>query len=74
MVNKQNFRYWSNENPCEIFTQNFHDPKVVVWCGVGSFGMIGPYFFEDKNNLAVTVTPERYVNMLETILIPVLNR
>nr|XP_022903109.1 uncharacterized protein LOC111415594 [Onthophagus taurus] len=74
MVNKQNFRYWSNENPREIFTQNLHNPKVIVWCGVGSFGIIGPYFFEDENNRAVTVTSERYVNMLETFLIPELNR
>ena len=68
MVDKQNFRYWSNENPQEIITNNLHNPKVIVWCAVGSFGIIGPYFFENENNLPITVTSERYVNMLETFL------
>lgn len=32
--------------------------------------MIGPYFFEDERGNAVTLTSERYVNMLETFLAP----
>lgn len=74
VVNKQNFRYWGVENPHELFTKNLHSPKVVVWCGVASFGIIGPYFFEDENNRSVTVNSERYINMLQTFLIPELIR
>jgi len=26
-----------------------HSPKVTVWCGVGAFGTVGPYFFKNDN-------------------------
>lgn len=72
-VNKQNCRYWSEENPQHIHEQPLHDLKVSVWCGVSSFGIIGPYFFEE-NNQTVTINSERYVHMLETFLGPELRR
>ena len=32
-----------------IFTRNLYIPeKITVWCWVASFGVIAPYFFEDK--------------------------
>lgn len=68
-VNKQNFRYWANENPREIHERPLHSPKVTVWCAVSKFGIIGPYFFED-NGRTVTVTAERYVTMLEEFFEP----
>jgi len=37
---------------------------LSVWCGIASFGVLGPYFFEDNEGAAVTVTSERYVAML----------
>jgi hypothetical protein len=43
---------------------------VTVWCGVASFGIIGPYFFEDCNGHAIIVTSDRYVNMLNVFLLP----
>ena len=55
MVNKQNFRYWSQNNPCELHQRPLHSPKVIVWCAMGSFGMWGPYFFEEEGT-TVTVT------------------
>ena len=36
-------------------------------------GVIGPYFFEE-NDVAVTVTSERYIEMLNTFFIPLLRR
>lgn len=72
-VNKQNFRYWATENPCNIHEKPLHSPKVTVWCAVAKFGVIGPYFFEE-NGVTVTVTSQRYVHMLNTFLRPDLQR
>ena len=56
-VNKQNCRMWGTENP--------HSQKrVTVWCGFWSRGIIGPFFFENKQQLAVTVNGGRYRAML----------
>jgi hypothetical protein len=63
-VNKQNFRYWSSTNPIELHERPLHSSKVTVWCAISSFGIIGPYFFEDERERAVSVTGPRYVHML----------
>ena len=65
-VNKQNYRYWPPENPQEIHQHPLHSESLTVWCGIASFGVLGPYFFEDDEGEAVTVTSERYVAMLRT--------
>ena len=44
-VNKQNFRYWSQNNPREVHQRPLHSPKVAVWCTIFEFGVWGPYFF-----------------------------
>lgn len=69
LVNKQNFRYWATENPCEIYERPLHSPKVTVWCAVSSSKIIGPYFFEE-NGETVTVNSQRYAHMLQTFFIP----
>lgn len=43
-----------------------HPPEVTVWCAVGSFGIIGPYFFEE-NRVTVTVNSVRYIHMVDDI-------
>jgi len=67
-VNKQNFRYWSATNPIELNERPLHSSKVTVWCAISSFGIIGPYFFEDEGEEAVTVIGPHYVHMLENFL------
>jgi len=47
-VNKQNFRYWAENNPRQIHERPLHSPKVTVWCAISKFGVIGPYFFEPQ--------------------------
>jgi hypothetical protein len=37
---------------------------LTFWCGIAFFGVPGPYFFEDNEDALVTVTSERYVEML----------
>jgi hypothetical protein len=49
----QNCHYWATENPRSIHQKPLHSEKVIVWCGVESFGVIGPYFFEDEAGRAV---------------------
>jgi hypothetical protein len=63
-INKQNFYYWAEENPRQLHQRPLHIEKVTVWCAVASFGVIGPYFFEDDEGIAVTVTSDRYTKML----------
>jgi len=69
-VNSQNCHYWATENPHDIHQKPLHSVKVIVWCGVASFGVIGPYFFEDKAGRAVTVNAAHYTEMLRTFLEP----
>ena len=47
---------------------------MTAWCGIASFGVLSPYFFEDNEGAAVTVTSERYVAMLGTFCEPELRR
>ena len=69
-VNKQNMRFWSRENPRIAHASELHPRKVIVWCGVTSEGIIGPCFFEYPCENAVTVTGERYREMLENFVQP----
>ena len=69
-VNKQNFQYWSAANPHELHQHPTYDPKVTVWCAVWSRGVTGPYFFEDEDGKAITVTSQRYTEMVNEFLSP----
>ena len=59
-VNKQNCRFWCEENSQIIYEQPLNSPKLTVWCGFGSGGIIGPYFFQNEAGDTVTVNGERY--------------
>lgn len=72
-VSKQNTRYWSANNPQEIHPRPLHSPKVTVWCAVTAERIFGPYFFEDNEGKTVTVTSDRYVDMLNNFFIPSLD-
>lgn len=69
-VNKQNCRIWGDENPRDIHQVPLHSERVTVWCGLWSGGIIGPYFFENEEGVAVTVNGDRYRAMLRTFLWP----
>ena len=69
-VNKQNCRFWGLENPRAIHQRELHPLKCTVWCGVTSGRIIGPYFFENEDSSATTVTSERYRAMLENFVRP----
>ena len=69
-VNKQNTRFWGTENSRQVHAIPLHPVKVTAWCGVTSERVIGPFFFEDANENAVTVTAERYRDMLVNFVQP----
>ena len=72
-VNKQNFRYWAGANLHELHERSLQSDGVTVWCAVGEFGVLGPYFFEDEDGCAVTIISVRYTETLENFLQPQLN-
>lgn len=63
-VNKQNIRYWDDTNPRFFTEEPLHAPQVVVWCGLWSGGIIGPFFFDS------TVNSDGYLDMLQSFLLP----
>ena len=73
-VNKQNYRYWAPENPQQLHQRPLHSERLTVWCGIASFGVLGPYCFEDNEGAAVTVTSKRYMAMLRNFCEPELGR
>lgn len=68
-VMKQNCRIWGTERPTEVVFRQGQSAHVTVWCGVASWGIVGPYFFEERGKV-VTVTGARYRRMLQEFLIP----
>jgi hypothetical protein len=67
-VNSQNCHYCTTENPRITHHKTLQSKKVIVWCGVASFGVMGPYFLEDEAGRAVKVNLARHSEMLRTFL------
>ena len=42
--------------------------RVTVWCGFWSRGIVGPFFFENKQGEAVTINGDRYQAILNEFL------
>ena len=47
-----------------IHKQPTRAQKVTICCGITNERIIGPYFFEDGNELTATVTGHKYRNMI----------
>ena len=71
-ANKQSYRYWADSNPIEVHERPLHSSKVTVWCAVSSHEIIGPYVFENEARITITVTSDRYVEMLQSFVAPAL--
>ena len=47
IVNRYNCTYWSTENPHTKFSMPNTKEWMMVWCGLSSNGLLGPYFFDE---------------------------
>ncbi|CAM1304959.1 Uncharacterised protein r2_g1479 [Pycnogonum litorale] len=56
--------FWGSSRPNEVATKPLHSPKCTVWAAISARGIIGPIFIEESG-AAVTVTKERYVEVLK---------
>jgi hypothetical protein len=52
--------------PHQLHQKPLHSAKVTAWCVISSSGIIGPYFFQDSNEIATTITSAHYVRMIQT--------
>ncbi len=64
LVNQQNSVYYDTVNPHIHYETQLNQMGVLVWAGMSSFGMFGPYFF-NRN-----CTRETYLHMLLNYLVP----
>jgi hypothetical protein len=64
-VFRHNCRIWGSENPHVVREHERDTPKLNVWCGLTSAGVIGAFFFQGK-----TVTGAVYLDMLENCIMP----
>ena len=64
-INTQNNRIWSDRTPDVVAECQLHPPRCTAWCAVGSSGIIGPIWIEDDAGEVLTVTAERYRQVLQ---------
>ena len=68
IVNRHNCTYWSTETPHAKFSMPNTGEWMMVWCGLSSNGLLGPYFFDE------TVTGSTCRQMLVDYAWPQLQR
>jgi len=61
-VNSQNSHIWASENPNTIHEEPLHSEKIVVWCGMSRWRVIGPIFFD------ANVTTAAYMEIFNTFV------
>ena len=57
----ENYVFWDSEVPNEVAERPLHSVKCTAWCAISRHGIIGPYWFEDDEEKAVTINSERYI-------------
>jgi len=62
--------YWSEVNPNELHVKPLHSQRVTEWFGISMCCIAGLYFFEDETGSVISVTSNRYVDMMNEFLFP----
>jgi hypothetical protein len=60
----QKTRFLDFERPDVIVQKPLHSTRVTIWCAVSAHGILGPYFIEDEEGNALSVTQESYRDMV----------
>lgn len=63
-VNRHNNVRWSVANPHAQVDVSHSHQSIMVWCGISSSGLVGPYFFDSP------VNAQAYLRVLEEIVWP----
>jgi hypothetical protein len=63
-VNRHNDVVWASSNPHRQIQVPNSQQSVMVWCGISSAGIIGPFFFDEH------VTADSYLQLLQSFLWP----
>ena len=67
IVSKHNYRFWGIKMPADFITQKpLHSSKVTAWCALSYRGIIGPFWFADEDENAVTTNQENYRRVVHT--------
>lgn len=64
-VNSRNNVFWGTSPPDEVLQRPLHSVRCTAWVAMSKHGIIGPIWFEDENENAVTVNKERYLVVLQ---------
>ena len=64
-VNSKNNVFWGSTPPQHCLQRPLHSIKCTAWITISKHGIIGPYWFEDKNERPVTVNTQRYIEALQ---------
>ena len=70
-VHRHNCRIWGLERPIPERQHERDSPKVNVWCGMTTNGIVGPFFFENRGR-TVNITADNYLEMLRMQILPAL--
>ena len=63
-VNSKNNIFWGSASPEHCLQRPLHSTICTVWVALSKHGIIGPYWFEDDVEHAMTVNIERYLHIL----------
>ena len=67
-IDLQRCRFWQKKSSHAYIEMPTHPKRVTVYCGFWSRGIIGPFFFENEQEEAVTVNGDRYRPVLNEFL------
>lgn len=67
-VNKQNMDYWWGTYPRKFQKRLLHGDEIIIWFVISADSDIDSYIFDDDQVFFVTITYDRYVDMLRLFL------
>ena len=63
-MNSKNNTFWGSAPPEHCLQRPLHSTIYTAWVALSKHGIIGPYWFEDDDEHAMTVNTERYPQIL----------